>query len=124
MAIRAPDGAKNVSEKVKFAFFTQSGKIYTCQKFFTQAPPVVPVTNMRYEALEIILQSFLEGYNATVFAYGQTGSGKSFTMQEDPDHIGVDRSTFIIVVLDHHVSRVKKKVILACQRYLSTKFTI
>ena len=21
-------------------------------------------------------------------AYGQTGSGKSFTMQEDPDHIG------------------------------------
>ena len=57
----------------------------------------------------IILQSFLEGYNATVFAYGQTGSGKSFTMQEDPDHIGVDRSTFIIVVFDHHVSRVKKK---------------
>ena len=35
-----------------------------------------------------ILQSFLEGYNATIFAYGQTGSGKSFTMQEDPDHIG------------------------------------
>ena len=70
---------------------------------------MVPVTNMRYEALEIILQSFLEGYNATVFAYGQTGSGKSFTMQEDPDHIGVDRSTFNIVVLDHHVSRVKKK---------------
>ena len=57
----------------------------------------------------IISQSFLEGYNATVFAYGQTGSGKSFTMQEDPDHIGVDRSTFIIVVLDHHVSGVKKK---------------
>lgn len=23
-----------------------------------------------------------------MFAYGQTGSGKSFTMQEDPDHIG------------------------------------
>lgn len=22
-------------------------------------------------------------------AYGQTGSGKSFTMQEDPDHIGL-----------------------------------
>ena len=27
-------------------------------------------------------------YNATILAYGQTGSGKSFTMQEDPDHIG------------------------------------
>ena len=35
-----------------------------------------------------LVQSFLEGYNATIFAYGQTGSGKSFTMQEDPDHIG------------------------------------
>ena len=22
-------------------------------------------------------------------AYGQTGSGKSFTMQEDPEHIGI-----------------------------------
>ena len=30
----------------------------------------------------------LEGYNSTIMAYGQTGSGKSFTMQEDPDHIG------------------------------------
>ena len=35
-----------------------------------------------------LFQSFLEGYNATILAYGQTGSGKSFTMQEDPDHIG------------------------------------
>ena len=34
-------------------------------------------------------QSVLEGYNATIMAYGQTGSGKSFTMQEDPDHIGI-----------------------------------
>jgi len=36
-----------------------------------------------------LVQSFLEGYNATILAYGQTGSGKSFTMQEDPDHIGL-----------------------------------
>ena len=35
-----------------------------------------------------VFQSVLEGYNATIMAYGQTGSGKSFTMQEDPDHIG------------------------------------
>ena len=34
-------------------------------------------------------QGVLEGYNATIMAYGQTGSGKSFTMQEDPDHIGI-----------------------------------
>ena len=31
------------------SFFTQSGKIYTRKKFFTQAPPVMPVTNMRYD---------------------------------------------------------------------------
>ncbi len=31
----------------------------------------------------------LEGYNATIMAYGQTGSGKSFSMQEDPEHIGI-----------------------------------
>ena len=37
----------------------------------------------------IIFQSVLEGYNATIMAYGQTGSGKSFSMQEDPDHIGI-----------------------------------
>ena len=34
-------------------------------------------------------QGVLDGYNATILAYGQTGSGKSFTMQEDPDHIGI-----------------------------------
>ena len=27
------------------------------------------------------VDSYLEGYNATVFAYGQTGAGKTFTMQ-------------------------------------------
>ena len=30
-------------------FCVHSGKIYTGQKKFTQAPPVVPVTNMRYD---------------------------------------------------------------------------
>lgn len=36
-----------------------------------------------------MFQGVLEGYNATIMAYGQTGSGKSFSMQEDPDHIGI-----------------------------------
>ena len=34
-------------KSVKYAFFL-SGKIYIRQNVFTQAPPVVPVTNMRY----------------------------------------------------------------------------
>ena len=34
---------------VKYAVIcVQSGKFYTGQNFFTRAPPVVPVTNMRY----------------------------------------------------------------------------
>ena len=36
-------------KSVKYAVFcVQPGKFYTGQNFFTQAPPVVPVTNMRY----------------------------------------------------------------------------
>lgn len=31
-----------------------------------------------------LIDSFLEGYNCTIFAYGQTGAGKTFTMLGDP----------------------------------------
>ena len=37
-----PKGLKYAVLRVQF------GKIYTGQNFFTRAPPVVPVTNMRY----------------------------------------------------------------------------
>ena len=33
----------------KYQFCVHSGKIYTGQKKFTLAPPVVPVTNIRYD---------------------------------------------------------------------------
>ncbi|TMW68341.1 hypothetical protein Poli38472_005809 [Pythium oligandrum] len=33
-----------------------------------------------YDRVRECTQSFLQGFNATLFAYGQTGSGKSFTM--------------------------------------------
>ncbi|DAZ99258.1 TPA: hypothetical protein N0F65_008125, partial [Lagenidium giganteum] len=33
-----------------------------------------------YERVRECTQSFLKGFNSTLFAYGQTGSGKSFTM--------------------------------------------
>jgi hypothetical protein len=31
-----------------------------------------------------IVDSALQGYNATIFAYGQTGAGKTFTMSVSP----------------------------------------
>jgi hypothetical protein len=36
-----------------------------------------------YNALKVdsLVQSVIQGYNATVFAYGQTGSGKTYTME-------------------------------------------
>ena len=41
----------------KYQFCVHSGKIYTGQKKFTPAPPVVPVTNIRYDP-EITYQNF------------------------------------------------------------------
>jgi hypothetical protein len=38
-----------------------------------------------YEQAEPLVQSFLEGMNATILAYGQTSSGKSYTMGTDRD---------------------------------------
>ena len=44
-------------KSVKHAVFrVQSGNFYTGQFFFTQAPPVVPVTNMRYDDTFLTLQ--------------------------------------------------------------------
>ena len=31
-------------------------------------------------AVSPLVESFFQGYNATIFAYGQTGSGKTYTM--------------------------------------------
>eukprot|EP01029_Cantina_marsupialis_P005141 TRINITY_DN154_c0_g1_i1.p1 TRINITY_DN154_c0_g1~~TRINITY_DN154_c0_g1_i1.p1 ORF type:complete len:894 (+),score=172.22 TRINITY_DN154_c0_g1_i1:98-2779(+) len=38
-----------------------------------------------------VVESSLEGYNATIFAYGQTGTGKTFTMEGDDsgEHRGI-----------------------------------
>ncbi|CAH0548957.1 unnamed protein product [Brassicogethes aeneus] len=45
-----------------------------------------------------LIESVLEGYNATIFVYGQTGCGKSFTMEGtkngDPKDRGVISRTF------------------------------
>lgn len=35
-----------------------------------------------------MLESFLDGYNATIMAYGQTGSGKTYTMGSEADYSG------------------------------------
>ncbi|XP_050292806.1 osmotic avoidance abnormal protein 3-like isoform X2 [Anthonomus grandis grandis] len=41
-----------------------------------------------------LVESVLEGYNATIFVYGQTGCGKSFTMEGIPSQKGVISRAF------------------------------
>ncbi|CAF3279197.1 unnamed protein product [Rotaria socialis] len=49
---------------------------------FDAVYPVDSITeNIYADSVFPLVESVLEGYNATVFAYGQTGCGKSFTMQ-------------------------------------------
>ena len=58
-------------KSVKCAIFcVQSRNIYTGQNLFTQAPPVVPVTNMRYGymiTLGVYICPFAASYAATKF---------------------------------------------------------
>ena len=51
-------------------FCVHSGKIYTGQKKFTQAPPVVPVTNMRYAiCFDELITDRIDHISTQNFAY-------------------------------------------------------
>ena len=54
------------------------GRAFTFDKVFDQACSQSDVFD---EVALPLVDSVLDGFNATVFAYGQTGSGKTFTMQ-------------------------------------------
>ena len=54
-----------------------SKRIFTYDNVF---PSNVTQTDLYANVAPPLLNSFLNGYNATVLAYGQTGSGKTFTM--------------------------------------------
>ena len=77
--LKAPKTLKMSLKKSNICiFFTQSGKIYTWQKIFTQAPPVVPVTNMRYVSLVN-----LEGDLCARFQLGEFLSSETFLLLND-----------------------------------------
>ena len=65
-----------------------------------------------FGAVEPVVLSVLDGYNACIFAYGQTGSGKTYTMLGTPRDYGVIRRT-----VEHLFSVVE-------QRSAATEFTI
>ena len=61
---------KNTPKTVKYIVFrVQSGKFYTWQNYFTRAPPVVPVTNIRY------VQGHIVSMHLLVFEF-PTGANK------------------------------------------------
>ena len=41
------------------------------------------------KSIKPIINSYFDGYNATIFAYGQTGSGKTFTMFGNENNNGI-----------------------------------
>jgi len=59
-----------------------------------------------------IVQSVLDGYNATVFAYGQTGAGKTHTMFGDPGNPGIGPRTIdeLYAVMENNSGRLDYKV--------------
>ena len=84
---------------VKYAVIcVQSGKFYTGQNFFTRAPPVVPVTNMRYGPLGVqIVHPLLElstyvynehkmALNAVSFFEQKCGDYGQFLLFSDGNH--------------------------------------
>ena len=44
------------------------------------------------ESAASLIESVIEGFNATVFAYGQTGCGKSFTMEGPTSDLPIDQN--------------------------------
>lgn len=42
-----------------------------------------------YRKIAPLVQSAVDGYNATIFAYGSTGSGKTYTMMGVKGQVGV-----------------------------------
>ncbi|KAL7561839.1 hypothetical protein ACA910_009677 [Epithemia clementina (nom. ined.)] len=66
-----------------------------------------------------LLESFLDGFNATIMAYGQTGSGKTFTMgSEAHADIGVSENTGLIprFMNDFFISLQQKQEASSCKQ--------
>lgn len=50
------------------------------------------------ESAASLIESVIEGFNATVFAYGQTGCGKSFTMEGPKSDLPIDQNEFAGII--------------------------
>jgi len=63
-----------------------------------------------------LVQSVLDGYNATVFAYGQTGAGKTHTMFGSSGNPGLGPRTIdeLFMVMEKNKSRLDYKVEASC----------
>ena len=55
-----------------------------------------------------VVESSLQGYNATIFAYGQTGTGKTFTMEGFNSHGSVEARGIIPRAIEQIFSHISK----------------
>ena len=62
---------------------------------------------------EPILESFIGGYNCTIFCYGQTGAGKTYTMMGPLDQIFEENSQYhgLIPRIIHYLFNEKEKIL-------------
>ncbi|KAL0217667.1 hypothetical protein RCL1_008247 [Eukaryota sp. TZLM3-RCL] len=60
------------------------------QSFSFTFDKIFPVTSTQqdiYSLAQTSIDTFLDGYNASIFAYGQTSTGKSYTMLNNPSSV-------------------------------------
>ncbi|VEN64102.1 unnamed protein product, partial [Callosobruchus maculatus] len=89
------------------------GEIYTFDHVFDQD---CTNTNVYTTVVSPLVESFMEGFNATIFTYGQTSSGKTHTILGSKSEDGL----FDLVVKDifHYVSATTdKKYLIRCSYF-------
>ena len=80
------EGTKYINKDKKLTISKSKEKQYIFDYAFDEQTPQEDIYHFTTENL---IESVMEGFNATVFAYGATGSGKTYTMVGDGENPGL-----------------------------------